>query len=138
VRQNRGRGLSPFHILLTRFYMELALLSAGCAMFPPLLATWDMDAVWIWRLSNGVVVGAIWLVLWTYPKRRRAALAEPLPPRVWLALFISSACALVCVASAIGLVAPGPGPVALGATYLLFRACRSFESDLFPMFFEKD
>lgn len=139
VRQGRGKELSSFHLLLTRFYMEIGFLSAACAMLPPLLATWGMNEPLIWRLSSVAAVLAIVVGLWTYPSRRRAANGEPVPVRVWINVLVSLLVVIPCVASAAGVwITPGPGPVAAGATFLLYRACHSFESDLVPFFVARD
>jgi hypothetical protein len=58
LRQTAGKGISGFHVVLTRLYLESGLFSAAFCMLPPLLALCGLAETTVWRVSSAITAGA--------------------------------------------------------------------------------
>ena len=121
LRQAIGKGLSGFHVVLTSLYLEAGLGTTAFCMLPPLLAWCGVPLLAVWRISSGVIIAAMLLYGWTYPRRRRVKTLDRLPPRRWLPIAIGSAAVMLCLlANIVGVpYEPSIGPVAVAATWTL-------------------
>jgi hypothetical protein len=97
LRQTTGKGISGFHLVLARLYLESGLFSAAFCMFPPLLALCGLTETTVWRVSSAIIATVLLCFGATYPMRRAAITAGSLPITRWLP--IVSVSMLVVVAS---------------------------------------
>lgn len=119
--QTTGKDVSGFHIVLTRLYLESGLFSAAFCMLPPLLAVCGLSATRVWRISSVIIAIVLLCYGATYPRRRKAVMAGPLPPVRWVPIVAVS---ILVVAALIGNAVAFPyqptvGPVAAAATWTL-------------------
>jgi hypothetical protein len=99
LRQTLGRRLSPFHLLVTRLYIESGFWAAAFSMMAPLLALCELPPDLVWRLSSIAIAAILIAYGATYPVRRRRIVPDGLPSRRWIAIGCVS---LVVVAALIG------------------------------------
>jgi hypothetical protein len=121
LRQTLGRPLSPFHLLVTRLYIESGFWAAAFGMLPPLLALCGLPAAAAWRVSSAVVALVLIAYGATYPMRRRRITQDALPSRRWIAIAGVSVAVIAALAcNVIGFpYRPNPGPIAVAATWTL-------------------
>jgi hypothetical protein len=121
LRQTTGKELSGFHLVLTRLYLESGLLSAAFCMLPPLLAVCGMSETMAWRSSSAIIVTVLLGYGATYPMRRAAIMAGPLPRSRWVPIVaVSMLVVIALVSNAIGFpYRPTIGPIAVAATCTL-------------------
>lgn len=121
VRQTAGKELLGFHLVLTRLYLESGLFSAAFCMLPPLLAVCGLSDTMVWRVSSAIIVAALLGYGATYPTRRAAVSAGPLPRVRWVPIVgISMLVVIALIGNAIGFpYRPTIGPIAIAATYTL-------------------
>lgn len=87
VRQAAGAKLSLLDRYIAKTVLTYNFVLTAAALLPPLLALFDVEEQWIWRIS-GVVFALPMLALQvTYPHRRRKAVGT-LPPVAILAVFV--------------------------------------------------
>jgi hypothetical protein len=87
VRQAAGAKISLLDRYIAKTVMTYIFVLAAAALLPALLALFDMQEEWIWRVS-GVLFAVPMLALQaTYPMRRRKAVGT-LPPPAILAVFV--------------------------------------------------
>jgi hypothetical protein len=121
LRQTLGRRLSPFHLLITRIYIESGFWAAAFSMIAPLLALCGLPTDMVWRLESAATAAVLIAYGATYPMRRRAIVPDALPSRRWIAIACVS---LVVIAGLIGNVVgvpypPNPAPIAIAASWTL-------------------
>jgi hypothetical protein len=121
LRQTIGKDVSGFHMVLTRLYLESGLFSVAFCMLPPLLALCGLSESMVWRVSSAIIVVVFFCFGATYPIRRAAIMAGPLPRTRWVPIVAAS---LLVVIALIGNVAGYPyrptiGPIAVAATWTL-------------------
>jgi hypothetical protein len=121
LRQAIGKELSGFHVVLTSLYLEAGLATTAFCMLPPLLAWCGVPMQVVWRASSGVIILAMVLYGWAYPRRRRVRTLDRLPSRRWLPIAIGSVAVILgLLGNMLGVpYEPGVGPVALAATWTL-------------------
>jgi len=79
LRMTTGAGLTPFQRLLTRFYVEVGLLSIALAGLPAALVAVFGDTLMVWRVSTYACLLAIVFYMPMYIRRRlRTKAAVPL------------------------------------------------------------
>jgi hypothetical protein len=87
IRQAAGATVSLLDRYIARTVMTYTFVLAAAALLPALLALFDVQEIWIWRIS-GVLFALPMLALQaTYPMRRRKAVGT-LPPPAILAVFV--------------------------------------------------
>ncbi len=123
-----GQRLSELHILLTRLFVELGLMSTAFAMLAPTIALFALPVEQVWRLSSAIMLGVMtpWLIY--YPVRRKtAAPDERLPLRWYVMNLIGLGVAAFLCANAVSFgVDPGPAPLAIATAYVLSFAVVSY------------
>ncbi len=126
--QSTGQQLSAFHILLTRVFVELGLMSTAFAMLAPTLSLFSFQEAEVWRISSVIMLLTMtpWLVY--YPFRRRvAAPGERLPVRWYVMNLIGLGAVTFLVLNAVSsAIVPGPGPLAIAAVFVLSYAVVSY------------
>jgi hypothetical protein len=121
LRQSVGKEIAGFHVVLMRLYLESGLWAAAFSMLPPLLASCGLSQIATYRASSALIAAAMIAYGATYPRRRRAMMAEPLPRARWIPIVAISALVIIAlICNATGLPnAPGIGPIAFAATWTL-------------------
>ena len=122
--QSTGKQLSPFHILLTRLFVELGLMATAFAMLAPTLAVCGFSTDQVWRISSAIMLATLvpWLVV--YPFRRRVAAPDERLPLRW---FVMTGLGVAVVAFLFlnmtgWLVESGPGPLTISTVFVLSYA----------------
>ena len=62
LHQGTGKPLSPFHVLITKLFIELGLMATAFAMVAPTLAICGISEIFVWRISS--VIMLVVLVPW--------------------------------------------------------------------------
>jgi hypothetical protein len=121
LRQTAGKGISGFHLVLTRLYLESGLFSAAFCMLPPLLALCGLSETTVWRVSSAIIATALLCLGAIYPMRRAALTAGPVPRGRWMPIVAGSTLVVIAlVSNAVGFpYRPTTGPVAVAATWTL-------------------
>jgi len=123
-----GKQLSAFHILLTRLFVELGLMSTAFAMLAPTLHVCGFPLDQVWRISSAVMLVTMvpWLVY--YPVRRKAAAPDQRLPLRWYVMNAIGLATVVylCLNMVGWLVSPGPGPLAIATIFMLAYATVSY------------
>ena len=121
LRQTTGKAISGFHIVLTRLYLESGLFSAAFCMLPPLLAVCGLSAATVWRVSSAIIAIVLLCYGATYPMRRGAMVAGPLPRGRWVPIVaVSMLIVVALISNAVGFpYGPALGPVAVAASWTL-------------------
>jgi len=121
LRQTIGKGISGFHIVLTRLYLESGLLAAAFAMLPPLLAVCGLDETMTWRAASAAIATTMAGYGVTYPMRRGAIMAGRVPRTRWMPIVAISAFVIMgLIGNAVGFpYRPSAGPIAVAATWTL-------------------
>lgn len=122
--QGTGKQLSPFHILLTRLFVELGLMATAFAMLAPTLAICGTRIDLVWRISSTIMLITLlpWLIY--YPLRRKKAVPDDrLPLRWYVMSSIGLASVILLFLNAIGwMIAPGPAPLVIATVFVLSYA----------------
>ena len=128
LRQTTGKGMSGFHLVLTRLYLESGLFSAAFCMLPPLFALCGLTETAVWRVSSAVIATVLLCFGATYPMRRAAIMAGSLPSTRWLPIVsVSMLVVVALVSNAAGFpYRPTIGPIAVAATWSLGCAATVF------------
>jgi hypothetical protein len=111
----------------SHLYIELGFMAAAFAMLAPLLAACGIPHQIAWRVSSAII--AVVLVAHTVFQLRRFRASNPgrFPKRVWVNSIITVFVILGLLANASGfLMEPGPGPVAIAATWRLAMGVEIF------------
>jgi hypothetical protein len=128
LHQTTGRPLTPFQVLITRLFAELGLMATVFAMLAPTLALFGLREILVWRISSTIMLAVMvpWLAF--YPLRRRVAVpGEKFPARGHIMnAFGTIVVILLCMNVFGSPFAPGPGPLALAALFVLAYATVSF------------
>jgi hypothetical protein len=121
LRQTLGRPLSPFHLLVTRLYIESGFWAAAFSMLAPLLALCGLPAAAAWRVASAIVAAVLIAYGATYPVRRRRITQEALPSRRWIAIACVSLAVIAGLACNVAgfPYRPNAGPVVVAATWTL-------------------
>ncbi|HUS97682.1 MAG TPA: hypothetical protein VMX97_13165 [Hyphomicrobiaceae bacterium] len=128
LHQSTGTKLSPFHVLITKLFIELGLMATSFAMVAPTLAICGIHEISVWRISSAIMLAVLvpWLV--TYPFRRRTAAPDqkwPIRGYVLNALGVLTVIALC--ANVVGSpMISNPAPLAFATLFVLSFATVSF------------
>jgi hypothetical protein len=123
LRRALGADLSPFDLLLVRYYIENGLLVTVGALLPSLVTMFGLPASSTWRFCCAVVglVAPAFLVV--YVRRLRRIQPGPLPHRIYARYAIT---VVVCVGLWLNVLGPGfepnGAPYALALTWFLASA----------------
>ena len=94
-------SMSRFHLWVTRSYIQAGLVTAMCAMLPPLLFALGLSLDLTWRIASALIGFPALAMLAAAPGQWRAATDQPVRPRVWTQIGIGVAinAALLCNAA---------------------------------------
>jgi hypothetical protein len=87
LRQAAGARVSLLDRYLARTVMSYVFVLAAAALLPALLALYDVEEFWIWRVSAVLFALPMLSLQVTYPHRRRKAVGEAPPPAIY-AIFV--------------------------------------------------
>ncbi len=87
VRQAAGAKLSLLDRYIAKTVMTYIFVLAAGALLPVLLALFDIEELWIWRVSGLLFALPMFALQVTYPFRRRKAVGS-LPPSAIFAVFV--------------------------------------------------
>lgn len=123
-----GKQLSEFHILLTRLFVELGLMSAAFAMLAPTIALFGLPIEQVWRLSSAIMLVTMTLWLVYYPVRRKAVAPDERLPFRWYVMNLVGvgAVAFLFLNAAAVVIVPGPAPLAIATIFVLSYAVVSY------------
>src|SRR6202012_2508448 len=98
LRDSRGGGMSKFHLWVARSYIQSGLVTAICAMLPPLLSGLGLSDVMTWRVASLLIGLPALLMLLKAPSDRRQNTEPPIRPRLWVQIGLGMAvnAALLC------------------------------------------
>jgi len=125
--QMLGGQMNKFDGFVARSWVQLGFMITLGSVLPPLLALFEAPIPMVWRISSGVM--AIILGSWalTFPRRRHAAKASPLPMQVVTFCAAMDLVAAVLAANATVVPpAPLPGVYAASITAILIGAAMLF------------
>src|SRR6185369_6764113 len=84
LREQRGAGMSRFHVWVAKSYIQSGLVTAMCAMLPPLLFAFGMNEALTWRASSLLIGVPALLMLATAPSEWRKVTDMPIRLRLWV------------------------------------------------------
>lgn len=114
IKQSAGGALSPLDRFFARTVVGHFFWLAAGAIFPPLLALYDLSEPVLWKASALLFGLPMLAILLSFPHRRRAATGLPVPLRILIVMVGGGALA---VAAMMALVLTGfPHPEAAFAT----------------------
>ena len=116
VRQAAGAKLSLLDRYIARTVMTYIFVLTAGAFLPALLALFEVEETWIWRIG-GLLFGLPMLALQaSYPVRRRRAVGSAPPPGIfWVFVVLGSAMTLAML---VYILAGGPYSAAVYITAL--------------------
>ena len=136
LREGRGTGMSRFHLWVTRSYIQAGLVTAICAMLPPLLFALGLELTLTWRIASALIGFPALAMLAAAPAQWRAATDQPVRPRVWAQIVIGIVINGALLLNAAGWPwAPAAGPLMLALSWNLFAFFIQFAESV-SFFFE--
>lgn len=108
IRQSAGGALSPLDRFFARTVVGHFFWLAAGAIFPPLLALYDLPEIMVWKVSALLFGLPMLALLVSFPHRRRAATGQPVPLRILVVMVITGALAVAAMMALIlaGVAAP--------------------------------
>jgi hypothetical protein len=138
LREGRGSGMSKFHLWVAKSYIQSGLVTAMCAMLPPLLFAFGMDVALTWRASSFAIGVPALAMLATAPSQWRAVTDMPIRPRLWVQVVVGVIINGALLFNAAGWpLAPAAGPVMLAVSWNLFSFFAQFAESV-SFFFEDE
>src|SRR5271163_1900005 len=87
LRPAAGAKWSLLDKYLARTVMTYIFVLTAAALLPLLLALYDIQETWIWRISAVLFAVPMLFLQLTYPYRRRKVIGTGPPPAIW-AVFV--------------------------------------------------
>jgi hypothetical protein len=123
LRRTLGADLSPYHLLLVRYYIQNGLSVAIASLLPSLLNLFGLPSPVIWRVSSAAVGIVSPVFLFAYLRRRRRIQPGPAPIRSYIRYSISIIIIVGLWLNVTGVFFESNGaPYALAMTWFLFSA----------------
>jgi hypothetical protein len=91
IRQSAGGGLSPLDRFFARTVVGHFFWLAAGAIFPPLLALYDLSEPMVWKASALLFGLPMLALLLSFPHRRRVATGQPVPLRILIVMVVAGA-----------------------------------------------
>jgi hypothetical protein len=88
LRETRGRPMSKFDLWVAKSYIQSGLVTAMCAMLPPLLFSFGLGERTTWQAASLLVGVPSLVMLLQAPGQWRARTAMPVRPRLWVQIGI--------------------------------------------------
>ena len=86
IKQSAGGALSPLDRFFARTVVGHFFWLAADAIFPPLLALYDLSEPVLWKASALLFGLPMLAILLSFPHRRRAATGLPVPLRILIVM----------------------------------------------------
>jgi hypothetical protein len=119
IRQSAGGGLSPLDRFFARTVVGHFFWLAAGAIFPPLLALYDLSEPMVWKASALLFGLPMLALLLSFPHRRRVATGQPVPLRILIVMVVAGA---LSVAAMIAMVLTNVAvPFAVYATAIVIN-----------------
>jgi hypothetical protein len=129
-------SMSRFHLWVTRSYIQAGLVTAMCAMLPPLLFALGLSLDLTWRIASALIGFPALAMLMAAPRQWRAATDQPVQPRVWAQIGIGVVINTALIFNAAGWPwEPAAGPLMLAISWNLFAFFIQFAESV-SFFFE--
>lgn len=87
IRQATGARLSLLDRYIARTIMTYIFVLTAAALLPAILALFDVEGSWIWRISGVLFAVPMLYLQATYPLRRRKVVGTAPPPAIY-AIFV--------------------------------------------------
>ena len=121
LRETRGGGMSKFHLWVARSYIQSGLVTAICAMLPPLLFGLGLSELVTWRAASLLIGLPAILMLFQAPGQWRRTTDSPVQARLWIQVGLGLLINATLLFNAAGWpFAPDGGPVMLAVSWNLF------------------
>ena len=118
IRQSAGAALSPLDRFFARTVVGHFFWLAAGAIFPPLLALYDLPEPTVWKASALLFGLPMLAILLSFPHRRRAATGLPVPRRILIGMVIAGALAVAAMVALILAGFPHPEAVFVTAIFI--------------------
>lgn len=124
LRQALGSRLTPFDILLVRFFIETGFIVTLFSLLPVMLNAIGLDTPLNWRLSSAMAVVLTFAYFWSYMQRRRHTPGSgPAPSYLRVNIALTLVAQIGLVSNAVGWpFHPGAAPYAIAFTWWLVQS----------------
>jgi hypothetical protein len=127
LRHTTGAPPSPFHLYLTKFYIEQGFLVAGLSMLPVLLWIFPIPHPVVWQVASPVAAVALQLHGFSFSRRRRAVTQFRLAKSVKILIAVRFLFVLALLVNVIDMPAGiNAGIYAAIVSYFLGQVCFLF------------
>ena len=138
LREQRGRGMSKFHLWVAKSYIQSGLVTAMCAMLSPLLFGLGLSETRTWQAASVLIALPALAMLVMAPRQWRQTTAMPVRPRLWIQVGLGLMINGALLFNAAGWpMAPDGGPVMLAVSWNLFGFFAQFAESV-NFFFEPE
>ena len=138
-RPERRHGMSRFHLWVAKSYIQSGLVTAMCAMLPPLLFAFGMKEDLTWRASSLLIGVPALIMLATAPREWRKVTDMPIRPRLWVQVALGALINGFLLLNALGWpLPPAAGPVMLAVSWNLFSFFAQFAESVSFFFEDKE
>jgi hypothetical protein len=83
LRESRGRPMSKFDLWVAKSYIQSGLVTAICAMLPPLLFGFGLSETLTWQVASLLIGIPSLAMMLQAPGQWRARTDMPVRPRLW-------------------------------------------------------
>ncbi len=83
LRESRGRPMSKFDLWVAKSYIQSGLVTAVCAMLPPLLFALGLSETLTWQVASLMIGIPSLAMMLQAPGQWRARTDMPVRPRLW-------------------------------------------------------
>ena len=101
LRPAAGAKWSLLDKYLARTVMTYIFVLTAAALLPLLLALYDIQETWIWRISAVLFAVPMLFLQLTYPYRRRKVIGTGPPPAIWAVFVVLGAAVTLAMLAAI-------------------------------------
>jgi hypothetical protein len=127
LRETRGGGMSQFHLWVAKSYIQSGLVTAICAMLPPLLYGLGLSEALTWRISSLLIALPALAMLLQAPRQWRQTTAQTVRSRLWAQVALGVIINGALLFNAAGWpMAPDGGPLMLAVSWNLFAFFAQF------------
>jgi hypothetical protein len=131
LRQDRGKGMSSFHLWVAKSYIQSGLFTAICSMLPPLLFGLGLGEEGSWRGASLLIGLPSLVMLAMAPSQWKSGTHMPVRPRLWVQIALGLLINGALLFNAAGWPrAPWAGPVMLAVSWNLFAFFLQFAESI--------
>ena len=102
LRESRGRPMSGFDLWVAQSYIQSGLVTAVCAMLPPLLFGFGLSEGRTWQVASLLIGLPSLAMLLLAPGQWRARTDMPIRPRLWVQIGVGLIINLALLCNAAG------------------------------------